>query len=188
MSDHDPTPARIFRDYATALYASLADDPFYRALEDSVADRSRSKQAMLAYYDYSILEAAQYGHVVQPEPDRFGISVWAVPLASATAAHKAAAKKTALGAVMGEASLQLYTDISASMSRTTGPLVSDRDWYLSILGVLPEYQGKGLGKDLIRPILDKADSAGAATYLETFTPRNMSFYRRLGYQAAGSFD
>ena len=61
-------------------------------------------------------------------------------------------------------------------------------WYLSIVGVLPDYQGRGLGGELIRPVLAQTDAIGVATYLETFTPRNMSFYERLGYREAGSFE
>ncbi len=34
-------------------------------------------------------------------------------------------------------------------------LISRRYWYLSIIGILPEYQGQGLGANLVTAILKK---------------------------------
>ena len=179
--------ARTYRDYAEALYHALADDPFYKTMERKVADPARAKDAMLCYYDYSICEAARFGKIVEPGGGPHGVSIWSLPLAEAEAREKKLQKKRLIQREMGESCLAAYEGINAFMSRVAEPLTSDRDWYLSILGILPEHQGKGLGGDLIRPVLNLADAAGIATFLETFTPRNMSFYQRLGYTVAGSF-
>jgi GNAT superfamily N-acetyltransferase len=66
-------------------------------------------------------------------------------------------------------------------------LVSPESWYLSIVGLKPSFQNKGLGAGLIEPILNKSDRQGIATYLETSTSGNMKFYERLGYNTIGSF-
>ena len=42
----------------------------------------------------------------------------------------------------------------------------------------------GLGVGLLSSVLAEADEQGIPTYLETFTPRNESFYERLGYQVS----
>ena len=73
------------------------------------------------------------------------------------------------------------------MSEQSEQLVTDDFWYLSILGILPNYQGQKLGPALIKSTLEKTDKIGVPTFLETFTPRNMSFYQRLGYQDIASF-
>ena len=73
------------------------------------------------------------------------------------------------------------------MSIEADPYIDKSFWYLSILGVLPDFQGKGFGPGLIRSILERTDSLKIPTYLETFTPRNMSFYKRLGYHEIKSF-
>ena len=75
----------------------------------------------------------------------------------------------------------------ALMSSNSEPLIDADAWYLSIVGVLPERQNRGLGASLIHPILEESDRAGVMTYLETFTPENMRFYARLGYRTAGEF-
>ena len=54
-------------------------------------------------------------------------------------------------------------------------------WYLSILGVDPTLQGRGIGARLLAPTLAEADAAGAVTWLETFTTRGASFYERVGF-------
>ena len=55
-------------------------------------------------------------------------------------------------------------------------------WYLAALGVAPEEQGRGLGGALIQPALAQADLEGTPCYLETFSERNVSFYRRRGFK------
>ena len=73
------------------------------------------------------------------------------------------------------------------MAFLTEPLINGNEWYLSILGIHPEQQNKGLGQKLLTPVLEEADKQGLDTFLETFTPRNMSFYERLGYQSEKVF-
>lgn len=82
---------------------------------------------------------------------------------------------------MGEQSLETYKNIVDFMSRASESIVDDNAWYLSIVGVLPKFQGQGLGKELVLEVLKKTDALDLPTYLETFTARNKSFYRRLGY-------
>jgi GNAT superfamily N-acetyltransferase len=73
------------------------------------------------------------------------------------------------------------------MSDKTTPLVQEEAWYLSIIGVLPAFQGRGLGAGLVENVLACTDPAGIPTYLETFTPRTISFYNRLGYRVVDCF-
>jgi len=63
-------------------------------------------------------------------------------------------------------------------------VITDDTWYLSLVGVNPALQGQGLGAGLITPVLKETDGLAVATYLETFNPKNISFYKRLGYEIA----
>ncbi|MDZ7768084.1 MAG: GNAT family N-acetyltransferase [Woeseiaceae bacterium] len=49
-------------------------------------------------------------------------------------------------------------------------------WYLALVGVDPDYSGKGIGSALLRPILEQADADGLPCYLETAEERNVAFY------------
>jgi GNAT superfamily N-acetyltransferase len=55
-------------------------------------------------------------------------------------------------------------------------------WYVQILGVHPNHQGKGIGGKLLRPVLQKADEDGVAVYLESSNPKNLDFYRKHGFE------
>ena len=58
-------------------------------------------------------------------------------------------------------------------------------WYLPFVGVYPDWQGRGLGTALLRPVLDRCDADGAPAYLESSTERNRACYLRQGFEDAG---
>jgi GNAT superfamily N-acetyltransferase len=55
-------------------------------------------------------------------------------------------------------------------------------YYLSLLGVEPEYQGQGIGSTLMQPVLDRADDEGVPAYVEATSERNRPLYRRHGFE------
>ena len=57
--------------------------------------------------------------------------------------------------------------------------------YLGTLGVAPGWQGRGVGAALLDAWLDGVDAEGLPAYLETDRERNVAFYRRGGFEAAG---
>lgn len=54
--------------------------------------------------------------------------------------------------------------------------------YLNQLAVAPSAQGRGVGTALVRPRLEEASRLGIACYLETFSERAVTLYRRLGFE------
>ena len=72
------------------------------------------------------------------------------------------------------------------MSQQSRQVVPSRVWYLSILGISPEAQGQGLGRQLLEPTLAEADAGDMSCYLETFSTRNVGFYERRGFEHAAS--
>jgi ribosomal protein S18 acetylase RimI-like enzyme len=55
-------------------------------------------------------------------------------------------------------------------------------YYLSTLGTEPDFQGKGVGSALMRPVLDRCDEEGVPAYLESSKEVNVPFYRRHGFE------
>jgi ribosomal protein S18 acetylase RimI-like enzyme len=59
-------------------------------------------------------------------------------------------------------------------------------WYLGVLGVAPEAQGRGLGGALMRPILERADAERLPVTLETTRATNVELYRRFGFEVTAT--
>ena len=50
------------------------------------------------------------------------------------------------------------------------------------------HQGRGIGRQLVAPVLKSADDAGLPCYLETEEPATVPFYQRLGFEAHACVD
>ncbi|HSK92500.1 MAG TPA: GNAT family N-acetyltransferase [Candidatus Angelobacter sp.] len=61
----------------------------------------------------------------------------------------------------------------------------DPHLYVMFMGVVPERQGRGIGRSLLQAILDAPALAGSPAYLEASTPDNARLYQRLGFRAMG---
>jgi GNAT superfamily N-acetyltransferase len=60
-------------------------------------------------------------------------------------------------------------------------------WYLDSLGVAPEWQGKGIGSALMRPVLERCDRERTPAYLNAGSPRSRELYRRHGFVVTEEF-
>lgn len=58
-------------------------------------------------------------------------------------------------------------------------------WFLSLLGVDADHQGRGFGSAVLRGVLDAADRAGEPAYLEATNDRNRALYQRHGFRHVG---
>jgi GNAT superfamily N-acetyltransferase len=58
-------------------------------------------------------------------------------------------------------------------------------WYLPLVGVEPNAQRRGLGAALMQHAVARCDQEGALAYLDSSNPRNISLYRRFGFEVMG---
>jgi GNAT superfamily N-acetyltransferase len=49
----------------------------------------------------------------------------------------------------------------------------------------PDHQGRGLGAQILKPVLETCDREGVPAYLESSNPRNLPFYYRQGWIQTG---
>jgi ribosomal protein S18 acetylase RimI-like enzyme len=66
--------------------------------------------------------------------------------------------------------------------------VREPHFYVRTVGVRTARQGQGLGSMLMRPTLERADSAGLPAYLEASSERSAALYERLGFGHLGVFE
>jgi len=71
-----------------------------------------------------------------------------------------------------------YSSFSLGLRRRHAPFAHG---YLALLAVDPRCQGLGFGGALLRPVLARLEESGLPCYLETHTPRNVSFYGHFGF-------
>ncbi len=55
-------------------------------------------------------------------------------------------------------------------------------YYLFFLGTRPEWQGRGVGSALMKPVLETCDRDGVPAYLEATSERNKQLYLRHGFE------
>ena len=171
-----------------ALADALIVDPFYLAISVDFDHDMPSRKAVLAsYFAYSLGEAARTGRCLTTEDGRLGAAAWLLPRAEAVDAAESAAKNEFLSAALGPKGHANYHRIVEFMAARAPAVVPQGAWYRSILGVSPAAQGRGLGAQLLAPTLAEADAAGVPCFLETFTPRSVAFYERLGFRTAAEY-
>jgi GNAT superfamily N-acetyltransferase len=124
-----------------------------------------------------------FGEVYTTSPNANGTAVWFRPGESELTAERI--KQAGLDRapdVLGAASWARFNSVCDYVERLHPQEVPQPHWYLPLLGVDPELQGKGAGTALLRPILDRADKDALPAYLWTAKARNVPFYQRLGFE------
>jgi ribosomal protein S18 acetylase RimI-like enzyme len=79
----------------------------------------------------------------------------------------------------GGARMKFISDYIAAMHKRLAPF---KHWYLCILGVAPEFQGKGYASRLLWPMLARIDEEGLPCYLETMGEANARLYEHFGFK------
>jgi GNAT superfamily N-acetyltransferase len=177
-----------FRQAATTLAASLSDDPFYQAITvDCGVDTEARNWVLTQYFDYSLREARRTGRCVLPADPTVGAAAWLLPRGPEIDAAERSAKAVYLSRWLGTRGWDNYRRIIAFMAARAEGLVSPDVWYLTIIGVHPAWQGRGMGAGLLRPTLAEATRTGAHSFLETFSPRSLAFYERAGFARVAEF-
>jgi GNAT superfamily N-acetyltransferase len=168
--------------------AALEHDPFYLSISSGLrSDVARRRAVLAQYFGYSIQEGKEIGRSIHLEDRSCGVAVWLVPQPPEINAQSKYKKRLFLQCTLGAEGCEAYHRIVEFMSTRAKGLVPPDAWYLSIVAVDPALQGRGLGRKLLEPALSEAGEAGATCYLETFSPRNMPFYERLGFAAEARF-
>ena len=73
-------------------------------------------------------------------------------------------------------------EITNKITQIHKELMKEPHWYLANIGITPEYQGKGFGSKLIKPMLKRIEKEGYPAYLETNFEGNVGLYEHLGFE------
>ena len=182
-----PFPAETSRT-ARTLAAALIGDPFYRTVTVACGEGETARLAMLeAYFALALAEGEQAGRVDLADAVGNGAAIWTTDTPTALRQAAYAQREAALRALLGERGFAHFTAIVEHMEHALAPHGLQDAWYLSIAGIDPAAQSRGLGASVLAPGLAAVDAAGAACFLETYNERSLPFYARLGFVVAGRY-
>ena len=169
-----PRPAEAFEaDALATLTRAFEADPPVRWLWPDLADHRAHFPAFAR-----ALGGRAFGNwTAETAPG--GTALWLAPgvepdeeaLAEVIGATIPEARQEAVGAVLFEMGLH-HPD--------------EPHWYLPLIGVVPEAQGRGLGTALMHPVLARCDTLGLPAYLEATTEDSARLYARLGFEQTGT--
>lgn len=163
------------------LSRAFFNDPTFVYISPDENSRFRMLQA---FFRFDIRYGRLYGEVYTT-PAVEGGAIWISPENTAFTLRQMIrtgflALPFAFGRV-GMARLMRFSDLVEGWRKQS---VEKQHWYLAGLGVEPSKQGRGIGSELLQPILARADAGGFPCYLETLTERNLAFYEKHGFHVA----
>lgn len=109
-------------------------------------------------------------------------AVWLPPGAKWTREKVEASGLHELSAILGEDAIARFREVNGYEAQARERDMPAQSWYLLLLGVEPAHQGRGLGGEMLRPMLKRIRAEGCACYLETEQPRNVAFYLKHGFE------
>jgi ribosomal protein S18 acetylase RimI-like enzyme len=177
MGDADEAPV------AALLALAFDADPIFRWVEPDHAARRAFLGEFMAALVRRSLRLGELAVGLVAAPGREGASLWKTPALRELSPDQLA--RTGLDRIADRLSPRAQARFEAVFDPVEAALAADSPepvWYLGVLGVAPEHQGRGWGGRLMRPILDRADRDGRAVTLETSQPRNLPLYERHGFR------
>lgn len=176
LRDADEAPA------AALLARAFAADPIFRWVEPD----DGARLAFLGEFMGALVRRSRRLAVaLASAPELCAVSLWKTPELRELSAEQLA--MTGLDRIADWLAPAAYARFEAVFDPVERALADDSPepvWYLGVLGVAPERQGRGWGSRLMRPILERADRERRAVTLETAQPRNLPLYLRHGFAIA----
>ena len=173
--------ASVSEAVADLLARAFADDPFWRYVTPDEELRERQLHDWFPVgvrygTTYGTLDAHGDGTVVGAAlwlpPDKHEMTVWRQLRTGMLRTRR----------MFGRTSFYRMNAAGHALDASRGRLMPPDAEYLWILGVDPDFHGRGHGTATIAMGLARTDARHKPAYLETYKERNLSFYRRHGFE------
>lgn len=166
------------------LTASHSNYPGFAFMFPEPEARARALRPFMVATAY---DAALHGHPLAAVDDDgvLGVALWMAPGGFPLTTSRKARMAPALLRVGWAAprGFGRFIKVGASLERA---FPSQPCWYLEAMGVHPRSQRRGVGTQLIEPVLQRADEDRMPCYLQTSDPANVAYYERFGFTVTQS--
>ena len=164
---------------AATLGAAFQDDPVMRWWIDDDAERARVSPA---FFRFSLEHLYLRFDQTYVADDVAGVAAWCPPGRWRADDDELAELLPGYLAAVGEQHFERGAVIVYTIEEAHP---EEPHWYLPVIGVRPEHQGRGLGSALLSTMTSKLDTEGLPAYLEASTERNRALYQRHGFEVTG---
>ncbi len=164
---------------AELLARAFHNDPLYRLV---IPEEDRRAEVLAWLFDRVMHYSLLYGEVHTTRALE-GVACWLPP--GRTELTIGRILRSGLYATLLKMGLAAYRRFDTYMGyadKLHHRYAPASHWYLWVIGVDPQRQGRGIGGRLIESVLARASANGTACYLETGTESNVRFYERHGFQ------
>jgi len=174
-------PAAIERAVIT-LERAFASDPMFTWI---FPDPHRRSSSLRLFNRVPVQYGVRYGHVTESN-DGMAVAIWIPPGRAITVGGMVRCGMLAVPFAVGLRPFARFMGANDVMGKFHKKYVPEPHWYLLMVGVDPDLQGRGLGSALVKEGLKRADAANCPCYLETSEERNLAFYERHGFVVVGT--
>ncbi|MFM8270868.1 MAG: GNAT family N-acetyltransferase [Gemmata sp.] len=170
------------RDAVAALGAAFANYPLFAVLCPGAARRPRATEALCRFlFRTAVRVRGAFG-----TPDRTAVAcAWPPGREWPSRWDAICAGGAPLAWRLGWRAFRVLTRLEAEFDARRAAHVPGPHWYVPLLGVRPEAQGRGLSRVTLEPIFAAADRGRVPVYLETATEPNVAIYKKLGFELLG---
>ncbi|UCG44247.1 MAG: GNAT family N-acetyltransferase [candidate division WOR-3 bacterium] len=185
--DHDKSDPGLFRvdrehvdQVLDRTVCAFYEDPLWAGI---LPDRQTRYSKMCALFGFLLRFGVMFGEVYAPSEELEGVAVW-LPEKYARSDGWPAFRAGALSIMfrVDMPSLGRLAAVGRHTSAQRRKHLPGPHWYLALLGVGPEFQGRGFGRRLLWPMLDRLDQENLPVWLDTETEENVRYYERIGFE------
>jgi ribosomal protein S18 acetylase RimI-like enzyme len=171
------TPADASR-LVQVLTRAFDEDPLYRWL----VPPGPRREARLSGLFWLILKyLSDDWREIFTTPSTDAVALWLRPGMQKVPPLRQALLLPAFSRVLGLRHIPAGLRLMAHMDALHARFAPEPHYYLSLLAVAPEQQGRGVGGALLKPMFERCAREGRRIYLETAQLKNVPYYQRQGF-------
>lgn len=169
------TPAEAPR-IVEVMARAFAEDP---SIDWTIRDDDRRARGIELFFDVVLRRMTlPYGDVWTTRGEIHGAALWTPPGKWKLGLVEQALMAPQMVSAFGWRRLGRVLDSMSLVQKHHPP---EPHYYLQSIGVEPEHQGRGIGKALLQPVLERCDTEHWPAFLETAQERNLPLYRSRGF-------